>query len=152
MVAKRLGIPYQEAYHRMKAVGLIHAYLKQLDPLHTQSREYATNEVVDALLRLEREKGGATAPETKTQQADNVTVRDIILWNRIGRMVPIIAQKLQVSIEEAFDVFYTSETCARLHDEQTGLYLYGDLYIIEDLMMELEARGKESQNQPSHSS
>lgn len=58
MVAKRLGIPYQEAYHRMKAVGLIHAYLKQLDPLHTQSREYATNEVVDALLRLEREKGG----------------------------------------------------------------------------------------------
>jgi hypothetical protein len=40
----------------MKAVGLIQAYLKQLDPLHTQSREYATNEVVGALLRLEREK------------------------------------------------------------------------------------------------
>jgi hypothetical protein len=138
MVAKRLGIPYQEAYSRMKAVGLIQAYLKQLDPLHTQSREYATNEVVGALLRLER---GEEVSVTTTHP-DNVTVRDIILWNRIGRMVPIIAEKLNVSIEEAFDVFYTSQTCARLHDEQTGLYLYGDLYIIEDLMRELKAREK----------
>jgi hypothetical protein len=68
---------------------------------------------------------------------DEVTVRDIILWNRIGRMIPIIAQKLQVSIERAFDIFYTSRTCARLHDERTGLYLFGELYIIDELMMEL---------------
>jgi hypothetical protein len=52
-------------------------------------------------------------------------------------MVPIIAQRLHVSIEEAFDLFYTSQTCARLHDESTGLYLYGELYIIDDLLMEL---------------
>jgi hypothetical protein len=56
MVAKRLGISYQESYRRLKAVGLIQTYLKQLDPLHTQSREYATNEVVETLLRLEKEK------------------------------------------------------------------------------------------------
>jgi hypothetical protein len=56
MVAKRLGISYQESYCRLKAVGLIQTYLKQLDPLHTQSREYATNEVVETLLRLEKEK------------------------------------------------------------------------------------------------
>jgi hypothetical protein len=58
MVAKRLGISYLESYERLKAVGLIQAYLKKLDPLHTQSREYATDEVVAALLRLEKEKGG----------------------------------------------------------------------------------------------
>jgi hypothetical protein len=68
---------------------------------------------------------------------DEVTVRDIILWNRIGRMIPIIAQKLQVSIERAFDIFYTSRTCAQLHDERTGLYLFGELYIVDELMMEL---------------
>jgi hypothetical protein len=71
---------------------------------------------------------------------DNVTVRDIILWNRIGRMVPIIADKLHVPIERAFDLFYTSQTCARFHDESSGLYLYGELYIIDDLMMELRER------------
>jgi hypothetical protein len=58
MVAKRLNIPYTESYQRLKAVGLIHAYLQKLDPLHTQSREYATDEVVAALLRLENPEGG----------------------------------------------------------------------------------------------
>ena len=138
MVAKRLKIPYQESYRRLKAVGLIQAYLAKLDPLHTQSREYATDEVVSALLRLEKEKGGGGGGEVINRDA--ATVREIILWNRIGRMVPLIAEKLHVSIERAFDIFYTSETCARLHDESTGLYLYGELYIIDDLMMELRAR------------
>ncbi|WP_455665808.1 DUF3791 domain-containing protein [Phocaeicola sp.] len=55
MAAHRLGCSYQEVYKRMKRVGLIQAYLKQLDPLHTQSREYVTDEVVNTLLRLEKE-------------------------------------------------------------------------------------------------
>jgi hypothetical protein len=55
-------------------------------------------------------------------------------------MVPMIAEKLHVSVERAFDIFYTSQTCARLHDESTGLYLFGELYIIDDLMMELRER------------
>ncbi len=53
--AKRLGCSYQEIYQRMKRVGLIQKYLKRLDPLHTQSREYVTDEVVGTLLRLEDE-------------------------------------------------------------------------------------------------
>jgi hypothetical protein len=141
MVAKRLQIPYSESYQRLKAVGLIDAYLKKLDPLHTQSREYATNEVVSALLRLEKESDSVyNKGDTElTMSANETTVRDIILWNRIGRMIPIIAERLKISIERAFDIFYTSRTCARLHDESTGLYLFSDLYIIDDLMMELSA-------------
>jgi hypothetical protein len=135
MVAKRLGISYRESYERMKAVGLIQAYLKRLDPLHTQSREYATDEVVAALIRLEHKEMA-----TQLIMEVEVSVRDIILWNRIGRMVPMIAEKLHVSVERAFDIFYTSQTCARLHDESTGLYLFGELYIIDDLMMELRER------------
>lgn len=59
--AKRLGCSYKEIYQRMKRVGLIQTYLKRLDPLHTQSREYVTNEVVSTLLRLEDkiEKGNS---------------------------------------------------------------------------------------------
>ncbi|WP_455665810.1 DUF3791 domain-containing protein [Phocaeicola sp.] len=72
--------------------------------------------------------------------SESVTVRDIILWNRIGRIIPMLAEKLHISLEKAFDVFYTSETCARLHDEVTGLYLYGELYIIDELIRELQDR------------
>lgn len=38
---------------------------------------------------------------------------------------------------EALDVIYRSDTCRRFHDEKTGLFLYGDLYIIDELEIEL---------------
>lgn len=69
---------------------------------------------------------------------DTINVRDIILWNRIGRIVTKLSEKLQISPEEAFDIFYLSETCAQLHEEESGLYLYGDLYIIDELIRELQ--------------
>ncbi|WP_455621312.1 DUF3791 domain-containing protein [Parabacteroides sp.] len=69
---------------------------------------------------------------------DNINVRDIILWNRIGRIVTKLSEKLQITPEEAFDIFYQSETCAQLHEEESGLYLYGELYIIDELIRELQ--------------
>ena len=33
-------------------------------------------------------------------------------------------------------MFYESRTCAELHDRSTGLYLYGDLYIADEFMLE----------------
>lgn len=34
--------------------------------------------------------------------------------------------------------FYESQTCADLHDKSTGLYLYGDLYVADEFMKEME--------------
>ena len=33
-----------------------------------------------------------------------------------------------------------SDTCARLHDKYTGLYLYGDLYIADEFVLEMQNR------------
>ena len=44
-------------YNRLKDVGLIQQYVKTLDPVHTQSREYITNEILQTLERLESAKG-----------------------------------------------------------------------------------------------
>lgn len=38
----------------------------------------------------------------------------------------------------AFDVFYESDTCRRFHDPDTGLYLYGDLYVVDEVIRELQ--------------
>lgn len=54
--AKYVGCTYKEMYRRMKRVGLIQALVARLDPLHTQSREYATKEIVTTLERLEAEQ------------------------------------------------------------------------------------------------
>ena len=62
------------------------------------------------------------------------------MWNKIGRIVTLLAERLDISSERALDLFYTSKTNERLHDEKTGLYLMSDLYIVDDIILELQGR------------
>ena len=64
-------------------------------------------------------------------------VRNIIRWQRIGCIVVKISETLNVSLKEALDMFYMSETCRRFHDEETGLYLHGNLYVVNDFLAEI---------------
>ena len=65
----------------------------------------------------------------------------IIRWQRIGCIVVKISETLNVSLKEALDLFYRSETCRRFHDEETGLYLQGNLYILNDFLAEISKPG-----------
>lgn len=62
-------------------------------------------------------------------------VQEIILSNRIGAISVELAKHLDIAPEKALQLFYESQTCANLHDESTGLYLYGDLYVCDEFMM-----------------
>ena len=66
-------------------------------------------------------------------------VRNIIRWQRIGCIVVKISETLDVSLKEALDMFYRSETCHRFHNEETGLYLLGNLYVLNDFLAEISA-------------
>lgn len=65
----------------------------------------------------------------------------IIRWQRIGCVVVKISETLNVSLTEALDMFYKSETCRRFHDEETGLYLQGNLYVLNDFLAEISKPG-----------
>ncbi|NPD82727.1 DUF3791 domain-containing protein [Prevotella sp. PINT] len=69
-------------------------------------------------------------------------LNDILLWNKIGRIITLIHKALDISPEQAFDTFYSSKTCSRLHDHDDYLYLMGDLYIVDELLMELKQPAK----------
>lgn len=58
--------------------------------------------------------------------------------NRIGAISIILAKRLNIDNAKALKMFYTSDTCAKLHDKSTGLYLYGDMYIADDFIREME--------------
>ena len=64
-------------------------------------------------------------------------VRNIIRWQRIGCIIVKISEMLDVSLRDALDMFYKSETCRRFHDEETGLYLQGNLYVLNDFLTEI---------------
>ena len=38
-------------------------------------------------------------------------------------------------------MFYKSETCRRFHDEETGLYLQGNLSVLNDFLAEISKIG-----------
>ena len=63
---------------------------------------------------------------------------DLLMWNKIGRVVMLLAKRLKISPEHAFDLFYSSETNARLHDSTTLLYTFGDLYIVDEIIREIQ--------------
>lgn len=64
------------------------------------------------------------------------TLRQILLWQRIGCIVVAIADMTGVSNRKALDMFYSSQTCKNLHDESTGLYLFGDRYLADEVIRE----------------
>ena len=66
-------------------------------------------------------------------------VRNIIRWQRIGCIVVKISETMNISLKEALDLFYKSETSRRFHEEETGLYLQGNIYILNDFLAEISA-------------
>lgn len=67
----------------------------------------------------------------------NKAVNDIVRWERIGSIVCHIGKKLNISPIQALKDFYRSKTCMKFHDRDTGLYLYSDLYIADDYLIEI---------------
>ena len=65
-------------------------------------------------------------------------IQEIIMSNRIGAITIILAERLNISSVRALKLFYERETCSKLHDKSTGLYLYGDLYVADEFMREME--------------
>lgn len=66
----------------------------------------------------------------------NKTVLDIIRWGRIGSISCRLAERLNTTPLEALKKFYRSEACRRFHDRGTGLYLFSDLYIVDEYLIE----------------
>ena len=60
--------------------------------------------------------------------------------NRIGAIAVLFSKMLNVDSVRALKMFYESKTCANLHDKSTGLYLYGDLYVADEFILEMQNR------------
>ena len=65
---------------------------------------------------------------------------DLLMWNKIGRIITRLAERLHIAPERAFDLFYTSKTCERLHDPEDYLYTMSDLYIVDELILEKQGK------------
>ena len=67
-------------------------------------------------------------------------IQEIIMSNRIGAIAVLLSKMLNVDSLRALKMFYKSKTCENLHDKSTGLYLYGDLYVADEFVLEMQNR------------
>lgn len=75
-------------------------------------------------------------------------MRDSVLWRKQSRIVMMLAQKMNISPEQALDIFYSSKTVQQLSNPETGLQLMSDDYVLEDLLNELNnAKPNNTDNQ-----
>ena len=72
----------------------------------------------------------------KIDPAKSPVIQEIILSNRIGSISDEIAKRLDIDPIRALELFYASKTCEDLHNKDTGLYLYGDLYVVDEFLLE----------------
>ncbi|MBQ4408579.1 MAG: DUF3791 domain-containing protein [Bacteroidales bacterium] len=63
---------------------------------------------------------------------------DLLMWNKIGRIVMLLAKRLGITPERAFDLFYASKTNERMHDSTTLLYTFGDRYLADEVVREIQ--------------
>ncbi len=64
------------------------------------------------------------------------------MWNKIGRIITILSKQLNISGEQALDIWYRSKTNKDLHNPETLLYLFSDYYIAENVIREIQSDTK----------
>ncbi len=67
-------------------------------------------------------------------------MRDSVLWRKQSRIVMMLSKALDISAEQALDLYYASDTARLLSDPNTGLQLMSDQYVLEDLLKELKTQ------------
>ena len=65
-------------------------------------------------------------------------MRDQVFWRKTGRIAALLAERLDIDAERALDILYNSRTYVLLTNPESGLQLQSDLYILADILKELE--------------
>ena len=60
------------------------------------------------------------------------------MWYKTAGIVMELSKQLNVSMEKALALFYSSKTCEDLHNPDTLLYTFSDSYVADEVIAELK--------------
>ena len=72
--------------------------------------------------------------QSVTIKRDDDTAREILLWGKIGHIITILSERLNIPNEQAMEMFYQSDANKLLHDKSSDLYIMSDLYIADEII------------------
>lgn len=68
----------------------------------------------------------------------NDLINPTLLQMKYSRVINLLAKALEVDIPTAMDLFYRSETYKNLTQLDNHLHNMSDLYLVDELMLELQ--------------
>lgn len=70
----------------------------------------------------------------------------VLLQRKYARVIALLAERLQVPMLEAMDVFYHSYTYEMMRQGIADMHCQGEFYLVEEILDELkEAQGSDEQ-------
>lgn len=64
-------------------------------------------------------------------------MRASVLWRKQSHIIVLLSEELQIDVERALDLFYSTKTYQMLSEPKYGLQLMSDYYILENILEEL---------------
>ena len=63
----------------------------------------------------------------------------VLLQKKYARIVALFAEQMQLTLDEALEFFYRSETYQELRDGIADLHCRSDQYIVDELKLEFQS-------------
>ena len=64
-------------------------------------------------------------------------MRDSVLWRKKSHFFIMLSERLAIDEERALNLFYSTNTYKQLSDPNSGMQLMSDIYILENILYEL---------------
>ena len=91
-------------------------------------------EIIERCLHLTDTRVLSDGMEPPKSPAPNPT----LLQMKYSRVICLLSKTLQIVIMDALDGFYRSGTCRNLSEPRNHLHNMGDLYLVDELILELQ--------------
>ena len=122
-VAEKLHKDPVKVYNALaKDSNILNSYIIPLyDVLHTQSKQYIVDSIIEAL---------------HNRDLFNMNAHPVLLQKKYTRIVTLFAQRNHLTFDTALDFFYHSDVYKFMSEGISDMHCRSDLYLVEDLEKE----------------
>lgn len=138
-VAAKRGVDAERVYQAFtEKSDILNGYIvPEYEALHTQSREYIVDDLID-MMKEKKVEVSACILQTHMEQISGMTANPILLQKKYSRVIECFAKQQGLSLDAALDFFYHSEVYQLIRDGVSDMHCMSDAYLAEELGQEYQ--------------
>lgn len=136
-VAAKLGVDAERIYQAFtEKSDILNDYIvPEYEALHTQSREYIVDDLLDVIKERNVEISFSKG-EVQREQSSGMTANPILLQKKYCRIIECFAKQQGLSLDVALSFFYHSEVYQLIRDGVSDMHCMSDAYLADELKQE----------------